>query len=48
LSVVDLDSSQKLEPRRIAETRLGLGPEFVLADDFLAERNRVTRWVRTG
>jgi riboflavin biosynthesis pyrimidine reductase len=48
LSVVDVDASQKLEPRRIAETRLGLGPEFVLADDFLAERNRVTRWVRTG
>ncbi len=46
LSVVDVDSSQKLEPRRIAEASLGLGPEFEQADDFVAERNRVTRWVR--
>jgi riboflavin biosynthesis pyrimidine reductase len=48
LSVVDVDSSKKFEPRKIAETRLGLGSEFELADDFLAEKNRVTRWVRKG
>jgi hypothetical protein len=48
LSIVSEDSSKKLVPRSIAETLLGLRPEFDLVDDFLVDQNRVTRWARKG
>lgn len=48
LSIVCEDSSKRLVPRSIAETLLGLRPEFDLVDDFLVDQNRVTRWARKG